>query len=329
MQIPSNRLILTLGLFLSLAPVVSAAEPAATDLPDLPQPRASFGAATLGDTVYVYGGHIGKAHSHSKKDQTGSFVSLDLKKPEGWKELPADQALQGLALVSAGGKLYRIGGMHCRNDDPKNADMISVDTVRVFDPAQGEWADYVNLPEGRSSHDAVVVGSKIYVVGGWTLLGESNNKWIENSLVLDTADAEPKWTSLGEQPWVRRALAVSEANGKLYAIGGIDEFGATSKEVNVYDITTGKWSDAPELPGEDFHGFGVSSWGVAGAPIVCGMSGNIYRLNASGEGWDDIGKLEDARFFHRLVPGQNDKLLVIAGAAHQKGHVASIESFAP
>ena len=28
------------------------------------------------------------------------------------------------------------------------------------------------LPEARSSHDAVVIGDKLYVVGGWTLSGD-------------------------------------------------------------------------------------------------------------------------------------------------------------
>lgn len=305
---------------------LSAAEKPAK-LAEVPQARASFGAASTAESAYIYGGHTGVPHSHSTDDQSGEFYRLDFAKPDQWHALPAGQKLQGLALVSVNDCLYRIGGMHAKNDDPDEPNLISVDSVEKFDPASGKWEPFVSLPQGRSSHDAVVVGSKIYVLGGWELRGDQEAIWHKQSLVIDVTAEDPKWTALPEQPFVRRALAVAAAGGKLYALGGITSEGKTSRQVNVFDIASETWSEAPGLPGKDLHGFGVSSFGLQGKVFVCGMSGVVYSLQPNADTWQEAGKLENGRFFHRLIPKNDNELLIIAGAIFGSGHTASVESF--
>ena len=39
----------------------------------------------------------------------------------------------------------------------------------AFDPKGGEWQPLPDLPEPRSSHDAVVIGDRLFVAGGWQL----------------------------------------------------------------------------------------------------------------------------------------------------------------
>ena len=108
------------------------------DYPPLPEAFSSFGAAVSGDHVYVYGGHTGKTHTYSTDAVTGKFRRLNLADArKGWEELPAGPAIQGLALVAHGGKVYRIGGMQPRNAPGEPADSVSVPTCAVFDP-QGE-----------------------------------------------------------------------------------------------------------------------------------------------------------------------------------------------
>ncbi len=45
-------------------------------LPLLPEPVASFGAAMLDDMVYVYSGHIGTAHAHSRDNLSKHFCRM-------------------------------------------------------------------------------------------------------------------------------------------------------------------------------------------------------------------------------------------------------------
>ena len=55
------------------------------------------------------------------------------------------------------------------------------------------------------------------------------------------------------------------------------------------------------------------------------MQGVVYRLAPGAEEWSEAGKLADPRFFHRLVPGPDGALLVVAGASAQNGHVGTVE----
>ena len=58
----------------------SGAVLSSTDWPPLPSAATSFGAAVLdrsdGRDIYLYGGHVGNAHSYSTSEQTGNFYRL-------------------------------------------------------------------------------------------------------------------------------------------------------------------------------------------------------------------------------------------------------------
>src|SRR5947207_391623 len=103
-------------------------------LPDLPQAITSFGAAILGDGLYVYGGHFGAAHHYSQEGQSGKLLRLDVKQPDGWQELAGGPRLQGLAMVAHGGKLYRAGGFIARNAKEAEQDLWSVEDFASYDP---------------------------------------------------------------------------------------------------------------------------------------------------------------------------------------------------
>ncbi len=46
--------------------------------PDLPRAITSFGAAVVDDSIYVYGGHHGRAHHYSLTGQSGELLQLNL-----------------------------------------------------------------------------------------------------------------------------------------------------------------------------------------------------------------------------------------------------------
>src|SRR5690242_16306494 len=71
---------------------------AAAKLPPLPDKISSFGAALVGDDLYVYGGHIGGAHQHSKENLSHKFSRLRLAAPSEWETLPVGPGLQSPAL---------------------------------------------------------------------------------------------------------------------------------------------------------------------------------------------------------------------------------------
>ena len=140
--------------------------------PDLPRGITSFGAAVIGDRLYVYGGHFGRPHHYSNTSQSDELSRLNLSKDSAWEVIATGPRLQGLAMVAHGGKLYRVGGFTAHNEEDDDHDLRSVADFVRFHPETGKWEPLPSLPEPRSSHDAVVIGDKLYVAGGWRLGGE-------------------------------------------------------------------------------------------------------------------------------------------------------------
>lgn len=293
--------------------------------PNMPEALASFGAAECDGWLYTYGGHTGRAHAHSRDNLSQSFRRVKIQENSDWEELPMQTPLQGLALVSHQGKIYRIGGLNARNAKDEDDDLHSVSDFACFDPVEKKWIALPSLPEARSSHDAVVIGDYLYVVGGWTLSGDDDGEWIDNAYRFDLADTTKSWEPITTAPFHRRALAASHWQGKLVVICGMDNESEISQNVDCYDPETGEWAQLADYPGSGMDGFGVSAWNKNGQLYACGAEGVLYRLAEDGKSWISAQELETPRFFHRLMPGTDNNMLVIAGASLDRGHMKTIE----
>ncbi len=296
-------------------------------IPALPQPTSSFGGAVLDEWLYVYSGHTGKEHAHSKDNLSSRFIRCPLSTTErsAWEELPMQTALQGLALVTHQGQLYRVGGLSARNTSEQPADLHSVTDVERFDPTTKVWSKAQPLPQARSSHDAVVLNDRLYVVGGWSLSGGREGEWLADALVLDLTTPNATWEPFA-QPFRRRALAAAAFDNKLYVMGGMDEDHNISRSVDVWDPATKQWSQGPELPGEGMQGFGVSAWAHDSTLYVSGSNGEVYKLRPGDLHWYRHSSLRTGRFFHRLLPASTLGLIAVGGASvEQKTHLDDTE----
>lgn len=282
-------------------------EAPAVALAPMPEAVTSFGAVSHEGWLYVCGGHKGERHEYSASMVSGAFHRLRLSAGTHWEKLPDAPPAQGAPLVAHGHFIYRIGGMAARNQPGEKIDLHSHATVSRYDLRRGLWEDFEPLPEPRSSHDAVVLGDKLYVAGGWTLAGTSNQGiWAKTLLELDLAAAPPRWVAR-PQPFERRALALAGIGQRLYCLGGIDSANTTSLAVDSYDIHARSWTKGPELPSGPMKGFGCSAIRQGERIYFSGMKGELHALDPAGTGWTYIAPLQHPRFFHRLLP---------AGAAH-------------
>ena len=314
--------LLTLGL-LAVLPLAARAE-----LPDLPRAVSSFGAVTVGDHLYVYGGHAGKAHSYSADTTSGDFHRLNLAKPDKWEPLAGGLSVQGTALVAHKDTIYRVGGLHATNKKEEKTDIRSQASVAAFDTKAGTWADAEPLPEARSSHDAVVVGDTLFVFGGWQLNGGSTNgraKWLDHGLALDLAKPKAKWQVV-KQPFQRRALTMAAVDNTVYVVGGLGEK-ATDATVNIYDPKTGAWTTGPANPGDKMNAFSPAAAVLDGRLHLAPKDGKAYRLTEKKDAWEVVGEFKTPRFVARMV-GHGKTLVVVAGAT-EKGMQASLEAVVP
>lgn len=304
------------------------ASPPADDLPDLPAPVSAFGAAVVGDHVYMYGGHAGQPHTYSTDTTLGAFRRLDLTNPTAWEELPGGPKLQGLALVAHGGRVYRVGGMQPQNAPAEKTDTRSRADCAAYDPATGAWADLEPMPEPRSSHDAAVVGDTLYVFGGWRLNGkDGKSDWHAHGWALDLVAPVIGWRRV-DQPFQRRALTVASHGDKVYVIGGLNHKAETELTLNVYDPGADSWAEGPPLPGERTNGFTPASAAAGGRLFVAPADGRVYQLADRGDRWVEVGRLRQPRFVARMVAAPDGRLVVIAGAA-PGALLASVEVIEP
>lgn len=299
--------------------VVDVAGPA---FPPLPAAVSSLGAVECDGYLYVYGGHVGKTHSYDTKTVLGTFHRLKLDGGTKWEALPGGPILQGMNLAAHGGKVYRVGGMQPRNAPGEPADNHSVADVARFDPKAGKWEAMPPLPAGRSSHDVVTVGDKLVVVGGWDQKGKGEKSvWHDTALVLDLASPSPKWEPI-PQPFKRRALTAAAVGTKVYVLAGLGE-AASEKRVDILDLTTGKWTAGPAVPG-DRVGFAPQAGAAGGRVLVNTLEGPVYRLTAAGDAWERVGAAADKRMVGRLIPLGQDSV-VLVGGANGTGNVGVVE----
>jgi hypothetical protein len=289
---------------------------------ELPQGIASFGAARLGESVYVYSGHVGKTHVYSVDSMSKGFYRCSLNQGGAWECLPMARPAQGVSLVATDRFLYRIGGMQAVNEPDEPHDLLSLSEVQAFDPGSETWRRLPDLPEPRSSHRAAILDHQIFVFGGWSLYGGEDGTWLDHGLVMDLRNESAGWKTVG-QPAPRRALEVIAFRGRIWLIGGLTPDDDISSQIHVFDPVTEIWSTGPDVPGMPANGNGIAAAVVRDALVLAGMDGTVYRLSENQSAWLDAGKLPSSRIHHRLI-GDEDRLVVIAGAT-RKGHLKSAE----
>lgn len=292
--------------------------------PELVDAVASLGAAVHDGALYVYGGHVGTTHVHSMENISPGFRRLMLGPGGTWQELARGPLLQGTVLVSDGGALYRVGGMTASNASPSEPEVLhSSRSVARYSAAENRWEALPDLPAGRSSHDAVVTGGVLYVVGGWEMRGpDEESVWADTVLTLDLDNAA-EWRTI-PAPFRRRALAAGTAGGRIYALGGLTPDAGPTLRVDVLDIATGEWSTGPDLPqAGSLQGFGIGAASDRDRVFMSQADGRVYRLGEGGASWDPVATLDNPRFMHRLVLHQEQVLAV--GGASRAGHLAVID----
>ena len=193
--------------------------------------------------------------------------------------------------------------------------MYSTAECARSDPALMRWDPLPSLPEPRSSHDVVVIGSKL-IASVWAMQGSAGQKWMDKLALLDLAADKPEWRSVA-QPFKRRAIISAAWNGKMYVMGGITEKGAIASDVDIYDPGTNIWTKGPALPGTGVNAFAPAATVYNGSLYVSVADGTLYRLNESMERWDERGRATAQRVAHRLV-SDGRVILILGGAAGGK-----------
>ena len=289
---------------------------------DIPVEMVSFGACEADGYLYLHGGHKGKAHTYSKEHHENVFLRAKIKPRGGWEKLQPGSPAQGYAMVSYKGQILKVGGSQATNEPDEDHNLHSLDLIELYDPKKNKWSVRGMLPEPRSSHEAVVIGDKLYVVGGWDF-GNGREAWL-GCISADLTEKELKWTTLPEMPIDRRAFSIAHDDRYIYLVGGMDDQG-TLNDFDFYDTKNKEWARGPKVPTKGgLKAFGSAAGYLEGNVYASDAGDVLHRYDLADEKWHEAGKLNAARFFHRIVCYSGD-VFVIGGTSRKTGAVHSIE----
>lgn len=285
--------------------------------PALPVPLVAMVAVVHGDTLVVEGGSLLEAHvPNSRSALNANRYTLDLTDPAAeWQPSEMDWPMQQGSLVSYGGQLYQTGGMAWTNDDGEEIHIISRPALRRWDDATDGWVDLPSMPSefGRSSHAHALIGSTLYLTGGWALTGASGSgMYLESMLHIDLADPDAGWTETPVDFTIRDHCAAA-LDGRIWVIGGMTVETMWPATPRIFDPETGTWSEGPELPTvAPINGFGCSAAVHDGRLYVNVADGKIVRLTEDGAAWEDFTRPNPGRIFGAMVV-HRDRLLLLGG----------------
>ncbi|MGB0714589.1 MAG: Kelch repeat-containing protein [Phycisphaerae bacterium] len=288
----------------------------------MPEAAASFGAVEADGWLYVYGGHTAPTHVYHTRSSSGSFWRIDLARGGDWQALPGGTRVQGMNLAAIDGLIYRAGGMASLNEQGTPSKNESLRECQVFDPASMLWRDLPPMPAGRSSHDLVAVGTKLYVLGGWDMGEGRSPQWHREMFVMDVAEKEPTWRR-ASQPFYRRALMATTLDGKIYVAGGFNETNKPSLRVEIYDTRSDRWYEGPDIPGRPFAGFAPAMCTHDRRVMLSVGNGTLYRLSDDERKWEEVTKTSP-RIVHRMASFGSH--LLIMGGAHEEDMLNLVES---
>jgi len=189
-----------------------------------PCARSSHCCVAINENIYVFGGSnsegglMNDMHVFNTNSKVWTSVENSQQAPQ-----PREMA----SSVAVGDRIYIIGG---RGDTGPQG------TIGVLDANLNQWTQQ-NIPplaEGRMAHGAAALGSSIFIFGGATLGGIS-----DELLCLDTINGawEQVRSPNGSLPSARFAHTLSAVADGLVMVGGIDP-AKDMNDAHLLEVTT-------------------------------------------------------------------------------------------
>ncbi len=185
-------------------------------------------------------------------------------------------------------------------------------TATPVDWAELRWSQRPPIPQARSELGAAVIGSKIYVVGGFG--GGSR---------VDRFDTETDtWQRVTDLPIAVHHPGVAALDGKLFVAGGYREDDHTAvADVWVYDPATDAWERRAALPVAR-GALGLAAldgylYAVGGALERLGgpATGSVERYDPRSDRWQARQPLPTPRE-HLAVAAGGGRLYTVGGRAN-------------
>lgn len=251
--------------------------------PALPTPRSLAGVTLNQDLGRISGGYTGVvvAGGLTLGGQATTVVEEYVINDNVWRERRSlDGARHGAAAVAIAvpgpiddlsARTWLVGGQLTSG---------LTDSIVSFGQDQDYVRPMADLPAARFRHAAVETNGLIYVFGGRASVEETVVWVFDPELQRDV--------SLSPLPTVQNSLGAVAARGKIYAVGGADQFANPIARFRSYDPVTNAWTELPPLPtarrapavvllGDDIYAIGGYNGGAMQTVEVYSLSTGSWR----------------------------------------------------
>jgi N-acetylneuraminic acid mutarotase len=197
----------------------------------MPTARFAFGAAQAGGIIYAVGGEL--------IDNCTFINTLEAYDPatDSWSNLssmPTPRRSSSNFAAAVDGILYVVGGSTCCG--------CQTDAVETYDPTTNSWSTKAPISAPRRDVGLAVLFDNtlnrniLYAIGG----GHDDNPGVTYFDTVEAYDPPTNMWTLKQHLNVARSPAVAVANGKIYAMGGVDGEGLVS--IEEYDPIANTWT---------------------------------------------------------------------------------------
>lgn len=177
-----------------------------------------------------------------------------------WKEsTPFPEARSGYAAGVINGRLVIAGGTYWSGTPGHWIKKFFSATTQAFNPSTQQWENMPDLPVPLGYPASVVIGNRLYVMGGYT--GHEVNRKI---FVLERSGGRYSWSTLREKSPARIFASAVSRGSLIYLVGGTRLFEAfdaagtcctsntATKTLFVFDTEhpTKGWRKLPPYPGK-------------------------------------------------------------------------------
>ena len=207
------------------------------------------------------------------------FVHQDVFGQVTWESLstPLESRVEAPSIV-IDNKYYVFGGF-------QTLDIVPTATTEVFDFSTRSWTPFSSLPYPVTHSGVALVDKKIWIVGGFALIGYTQN--IATANIYDTET--DTWSEGPPLPAVRASGTMTLLGRKLHFFGGLKNRNDDVGDHYVLDVDdpSATWQSAAPLPFPRNH---LSSAAVGG---------KIYAVG--GQFFHDMGRVDQV-YLHEYDP---------------------------
>ncbi len=133
--------------------------------------------------------------------------------------------------------MVTINNLHCLITPPIK--FVAMPIFLRMDPAA--WQKTADSDFPISGHAATSFQNNVYVCGGI-----SEGKIVRNGMVFNTECLQ--WVATFQVPEPRIRIGMVECNGRLWTMGGCNDLGKCSRNLESYDLTKCSWERGPSMP---------------------------------------------------------------------------------